>query len=224
MESMAAGIAGKDFKGYQMISGLVDTGGSSLQLTESKSGDNSFPWYALKVRASHEARVAAHLSGKGYELFLPFYKCRRRWSDRVKEVEAPLFPGYLFCRFNAQKRLPILTTPGVIQVVGCNRSPIPVDDSEIDAIQRFIASGIPNQPWPFLQVGDRVRIESGPLRGLEGILIEFKGKHRLVVSVNLLQQSVAAVLDSALVSSMRPFRVPTHDSTYSRSRPHHVVA
>jgi len=141
-------------------------------------------------------------------LFLPLYKCRKRWSDRVKEVEAPLFPGYLFCRLNPQDRLPILKTPGVIQVVGINRTPTAVDEHEIQAIQAMVASGIPNQPWPFLATGDRVRIESGPLSGLEGILIEFKGNHRLVLSVTLLQRSVAVEIDSAFVSSMRSPSVP----------------
>jgi transcription antitermination factor NusG len=184
-----------------------------------------FPWFALQVRSRYEARVAEYLTGKGYETFLPFYKCTKRWSDRIKDKEAPLFPGYLFCRFDLQNRLPILTTPGVIRVVGCNRTPVPVDDGEIHAVQRFIASGIPSQPWPFLQLGDRVRIESGPLCGLEGILTEFKGNHRLVVSVTLLQRSVAVMLDSALVSSLRPFQVPTHDSAaYMRPRPIQVVA
>ena len=162
-----------------------------------------FPWYALQVRARFEQGVAEHLDGKGYEWFLPLYKCRKRWSDRIKEVEAPLFPGYLFCRVNPQDRLPILKTPGVIQIVGCNRTPIAVDEGEVQAIQRMVASGIPNQPWPFLAAGDRVRIESGPLSGLEGILIEFKGNHRLVLSVTLLQRSVAVEIDSAFVSSLR---------------------
>ena len=166
------------------------------------------PWFALQVRARYESGVADHLDGKGYELFLPLYKCRKRWSDRVKEVDAPLFPGYLFCRLNPQDRLPILKTPGVIQVVGINRTPTAVDEHEIQAIQAMVASGIPNQPWPFLATGDRVRIESGPLSGLEGILIEFKGNHRLVLSVTLLQRSVAVEIDSAFVSSMRSPSVP----------------
>src|SRR5271155_2926838 len=147
-----------------------------------------FPWFALQVRTRQEAGVAEQLNGQGYERFLPLYKLRKRWSDRIKQVEAPLFPGYLFCRFDPQKRLPILKTPGVIQIVGYNRAPTPIEEAEIDAIQTLVASGLPNQPWPFLETGDRVRIESGPLRGLEGILVEFKGNHRLVVSDTLLQR------------------------------------
>jgi transcription antitermination factor NusG len=202
----------------------LEVGGAPVRLAEVTSDGSDLSWFALQVRSRHEATVAEQLSGKGYELFFPSYRCRKHWSDRIKDVEAPLFPGYLFCRFNPQTRLPILKTPGVIQIVGFNRRPVPVDDGEILAIQRFIAAGIPSQPWPFLQLGDRVRIESGPLRGLEGILIEFKGNHRLVVSVTLLQRSVAAVLDSALVSSLRRLRVPVHDSMDSGPRPIPVVA
>jgi transcription antitermination factor NusG len=157
------------------------------------------PWFALHVRTRHEAGVAAHLEGMGYEDFLPLYKTRTRWSDRTKEIEAPLFPGYLFCRFDPQNRLPILKTPGVIQVVGYSRQPIPVEETEIEAIQALVASGIPSQPWPYLEVGEKVRIESGPLRGREGVLVEFKGTHRLILSVALLQRSVAVEIESALV-------------------------
>lgn len=177
-----------------------------------------WPWFALQVRARYEHGVADHLDGKGYELFLPLYKCRKRWSDRVKEVEAPLFPGYLFCRLNPQDRLPILKTPGVIQIVGCNRTPTAVDEQEIQAIQRMLVSGIPNQPWPFLATGDRVRIESGPLSGLEGILVEFKGNHRLVLSVTLLQRSVAVEIDSAFVTSLRSSSVPRVERAASQVR------
>jgi len=185
---------------------LTPSSESSLGTTRSQQAEGNavkLPWFALQVRARYELGIADHLDGKGYELFLPLYKCRKRWSDRVKEVEAPLFPGYLFCRLNPQDRLPILKTPGVIQVVGMNRTPTAVDEHEIQAIQAMVASGIPNQPWPFLATGDRVRIESGPLTGLEGILVEFKGNHRLVLSVTLLQRSVAVEIDSAFVTSMR---------------------
>lgn len=163
-----------------------------------------FSWFALQVRTRHEPGVAGFLESKGYEIFLPLYTCRKRWSDRVKNVESPLFPGYLFSRFDSQDRLSILTTPGVIQVVGYNRVPIPVEESEIQAIQALTKSGLPNQPWPFLSVGDRVRIEAGPLRGCEGLLVEFKGNHRLVLSITLLHRSVAVEIDSAFVHSLRP--------------------
>ena len=162
-----------------------------------------YPWFALQVRMRYEAGVADHLKGKGYEWFLPLYKARRRWSDRIREVDAPLFPGYLFCRFNPHNRLPILKTPGVTQIVGYNHVPIPVDEQEIEAIRKLVASGVPNVPCAYLEVGSKVRIEAGALRGLEGILTELKGKRRLVLSVTLLQRSVAVEIDSDAVSVVR---------------------
>lgn len=166
-----------------------------------------FPWFALQIRSRYEKIAATLLHGKGYELFLPVYKSRRRWSDRIKELELPLFPGYLFCRFNPLDRLPILVTPGVIQVVGIGKSPVPVNDAEIAAIQTAVQSGLPRQPWPFLQVGQRVKIKSGPLQGLEGILLDFKGRHRLLLSVTLLQRSVAVEVDGAWVDPL-PVSLP----------------
>src|SRR5713226_1928435 len=148
------------------------------------------PWFALQVKSRYENSVATHLAGKGYEWFLPLQKSRRRWSDRIKEIEQPLFPGYVFCRFDPLARLPILITPGVIRIVGIGKTPIPIEDSEILSIQTIVKSGLPSQPWPFLQIGERVRIDSGPLEGLEGILLQSKANHRLVVSVTLLQRSV----------------------------------
>src|SRR5246500_3538829 len=161
------------------------------------SGVVRYPWFAIQVRMRHEISVADHLQGKGYEWFLPLYKARRRWSDRVKQVHSPLFPGYLFCRFNPQDRLPILKTPGVTQIVGYNRVPVPVDEAEIAAIRALVVSELPNQPCPFLDIGHKVRIESGPLRGVEGLLSEFKGNTKLVLSITLLQRSVAVEIDSA---------------------------
>lgn len=184
---------------------------------EVQPGMVQFPWFALQVRTRHEMGVADHLRGKGYEWFLPLYKCRKRWSDRVKIVDAPLFPGYLFCRFNPQDRLPILKTPGVIQIVGYSGLPVPVDEFEINAIQTLVASGVPKQPWPFLAVGDRVRIESGALRDLEGILVKFKGDHRLVLSVTLLQRSVAVEIDSEFVTSLRSSPALRSEQTYAQS-------
>lgn len=160
-----------------------------------------FPWFALQVRGQREEAAANHLEGKGYELFLPMYRSRRAWSDRVKEVELPLFPGYLFCRFDLLDRLPILQTPGVISIVGHGRMAIAVDEGEIRAIQTLIASGLPNRSWPFMKTGDRVQIQSGPLRGLEGILAGFK-KNYVVLSITLLQRSVAVEIDSCCVTAV----------------------
>src|SRR5579863_1769168 len=169
---------------------------------------HEFPWFALQVRTRHETGVAGFLEAKGYEQLVPLYKSRKRWSDRIKVTDAPLFPGYLFCRFDPQYRLPILKTPGVIQIVGYNRVPTPIDETEIKAIQTLVASGLPAQPWPFLAIGDRVRIESGALRGLDGIVVKLKENHRLVVSISLLRRSVAVEIDSALVEPSSTSSVP----------------
>ena len=159
-------------------------------------------WFALNTKARYEDLVAKQVRGKGYEVFLPVYNTRRRWSDRVKELEVPLFPGYLFCRFDPLNRLPILTTPGVIQIVGFGKTPIPVDESEILALQAAVRTSTAREPWPFLQVGDKVRVECGPLSGVEGILLNIKGGRRLVLSVTLLQRSVALEIDASWVVSI----------------------
>jgi transcription antitermination factor NusG len=172
------------------------------EIVRTSAAGAGFPWFALQVRSRQEAGVAAQLTGQGFERFLPFYKLRKRWSDRVKEFDAPLFPGYLFCRFDPHNRLPILKTPGVIQIVSFNNIPAAVDESEILSIQRLVSSGIQHQPCPFLNLGDRVRIDSGPLLGLEGILTDVKGSRRLVLSVSLLQRSVAVEIDSAFVTAL----------------------
>jgi transcriptional antiterminator NusG len=163
------------------------------------SSSSARRWFALHVRTRFESSVAVHLQGKGYEFFLPMYVSKRRWSDRMQEIEQPLFPGYVFCRFDPQARLPILVTPGVIGVVGMGKTPIAIADEEIAGIQTVVNSGLPSQPWPFLQVGEQVRIESGPLQGLTGILEEIKGRHRLILAVTLLQRSVAVEIDVACV-------------------------
>ncbi|PYT79029.1 MAG: NusG-like protein [Acidobacteria bacterium] len=160
----------------------------------------TYPWFAVQTRARYENFAAKQLAGRGYEVFLPFYHCKRRWSDRMQEFEVPLFPGYLFCRFNLLDRLPILTTPGVIQVVGIGKTPVPVDEQEVIALQTAVKTGLPRQPWMFLKVGQRVRVEVGPLSGLEGVLLTFKGRYRLVLSVTLLQRSVALEVESDWVT------------------------
>ena len=153
-------------------------------------------WYALHVRPRFEKHVQTHLEDKGYEVFYPTYSSTRQWSDRVKSLSFPLFPGYVFCRFNVHARLPILITPGVNQVVGSGKTPITVDEAELAAIRRVMQSGVAAQPWPYLKVGETVQIENGPLEGLTGIVTRIKSSERLVVSVSLLMRSVAVELDS----------------------------
>jgi transcription antitermination factor NusG len=163
-------------------------------------------WFALQVRTRWESSTALVLSGKGYQTLLPTFKARKRWNGRLREVDAPLFPGYVFCQFNAQNRLPILVTPGVLAVVGRGRIPLPVDDVEIAAIQTVVSSGFRAEPWPYLEVGQKIRIESEALSGLEGILINFKGNHRIVVSVTLLRRSVALEIDRSCVKPLGSIR------------------
>lgn len=131
------------------------------------------------------------------------YKSTRRWSDRVKEVDQPLFPGYLFCRFDLHNRGPVLMTPGIQQIVGIGRTPMPVEESEMESIRQALASGLPSQPWPYLELGQRVRVNHGSLRDLEGILINFKGSNRVVLSVSLLQRSVAMEIDLSWVIPLK---------------------
>ena len=173
-------------------------------------GTREFPWFALQVWSRRESLTATYLQGQGYECFLPLSKSIRRWSDRMKEVEQPLFPGYLFCRFDLHNRGPILMTPGVWQIVGMGRTPMPVEESEVEAIRQALASGLPSQLWPYLRIGQRVRVNHGCLNNLEGILINFKGSNRVVLSVTLLQRSVAMEIDLAWVTPVNDAkRVPS---------------
>jgi transcription antitermination factor NusG len=127
---------------------------------------------------------------------MPTHRVRRRWSDRVKDLDVPLFPGYVFCRFNPENRLSILTQPGVTGVVSFGNGPYPLEENEIKTIQTLVASGLAVQPWPYLRIGKRVRIGSGALSGVEGLLLKVKNECRLVVSVDLLQRSMAVEVDS----------------------------
>jgi transcription antitermination factor NusG len=188
------------------------------------SGSISKPsWYALQVRSRKEGYVASQIGGQGYECLLPTYKSVRKWSDRVKEVEQPLFPGYLFCRFDFQNRRPVITTPGVLQIVGYGRTAISVSDEEIQSLQLAVSSGMPKQPWPYLEVGQRVRVNYGTLSGLEGILINVKGNHRVILSVTLLQRSVAMEVETSWLSVVKE---ETRESMAQRilRRPIHVPA
>jgi transcription antitermination factor NusG len=172
---------------------------------------NSSSWFALQIRSRWESTTAGLLRGKGLETLLPTYTTKRKWSDRVKLVEAPLFPGYVFCRFDVHNRLPVLITPGVISVVGRGKTPIAVDDAEIFSIQAALGSGIQMEPWPYVEIGERVRIKDDVLDGMEGILTSFKGSDRVVISVSLLRRSVALEIDRSRISPLESPRMAPDD-------------
>jgi transcription antitermination factor NusG len=157
-------------------------------------------WYALTVKPNHERAAAQALECKGLEAFLPLYRARRRWSDRIKELDLPLFAGYVFCRILGGERARVLATPGVTSVVGFGNQPAAVPDNEIQAVRTMVSSGLPLRPWPFLRVGEWVRIDAGPLEGVEGVLTQVKDAWRVVVNVELLQRSVAAEVDRDVIS------------------------
>lgn len=154
------------------------------------------PWFAVKVRARSEKLIAGFLENKGYNTFVPSYKTRKAWSDRVVNVELPLFPGYLFCQVEPNSYwVPILQTPGAKSFVSFGGVLAEVDRNEIEALKLAMRSGQPMQPWPYLRAGQRVVVERGAFEGLEGILLRTKNKDRLILSVTLLQRSVAVEIE-----------------------------
>ena len=141
----------------------------------------------MYVKPRHEKNVSSILRGKGFEEFVPLY--RRRTPSRVTEL--PLFPGYVFCRFDFDRRLPVLTVPGVFSIVGFGGEAVPVRNEEIAALQRVIRADLPREPWPELPVGEKVLVTAGPLEGLEGVVVSYKNSSRLLITVDLLQRSVS---------------------------------
>lgn len=159
-------------------------------------------WYALSVKSQREPFVTEALQSRGFESFLPTYTSRRVWSDRTKSVQIPLFSGYVFTRLDVTRRLPVLQIPGVMSFVGVGREPMALAEQEIHSLQALTQSGELAMPWPYLQVGQRLRIDRGPLRDVEGLLLEVKNRCRLVVSVTLLQRSVSVELDREWITPL----------------------
>jgi transcriptional antiterminator NusG len=147
-------------------------------------------WYAVRVKSNRDRVTADSLKGKGLQVFLPEYRCQSKDSKK-RAPSLPLFAGYLFCRFDARNRLPILMVPGVVHIVGFGKDPEPVDAEEMDRLFALAECRLDLKPHPYPPVGEHVRLQSGPLRGIDGIILAHEGEHRLVVSVTLLQRSVA---------------------------------
>ena len=163
--------------------------------------EGSAQWFALAVKPRFDKAVAQALEMKGFDTLLPLYKKHHQYGTRATSSELPVFPGYVCCRFDVRTRLPILTTPGVIQVIGAGKMPIPLSDVEIHSLQTAMKSRFPLEPFPFVDEGRRVRINNGTLAGVEGTLIGSKQSLRLILSISLLQRSVVLEIDRDQVSA-----------------------
>ncbi|MEQ1885618.1 MAG: transcription termination/antitermination NusG family protein [Bryobacteraceae bacterium] len=157
------------------------------------------PWFVIKVHTRSEGLVVNHLRGKAYETFLPTFQEARQYSDRIKKIESPLFPGYVFCRLEPNNRLPVLKTNGVEYILGANNVPEAVPVNEIHALQQLMVAGVAARPHPYLRRGQRVKIGCGAFAGVEGLIVQERGIDRFVLSVTMLQRSVAVEMDRTWV-------------------------
>jgi transcription antitermination factor NusG len=171
-------------------------------------------WHAVYTRHQHEKLVAASLAGNGFEVFLPTYDTIRQWSDRKKRLSLPLFPCYVFVRSHFERQFQIITTPGVHSMIMFAGRPAVISETEVDAIRRAVDSKLGVEPHPFLRCGDWVRVTSGPLTDVEGILIRRKSSYRLILSAELLGKSIAVEMDAFSVRPI-PRRTPALHSLAS---------
>jgi transcription antitermination factor NusG len=154
-------------------------------------------WWALYTRHQHEKVVAEVLLAKGFEVFLPLYESIRRWKDRSKMLSLPLFPCYVFVRGGLDRRLQVVTTPGVHMILFSGEHVAVIPEADIQAIRKTVEGPFRVEPYPYLKCGDRVRVTRGSLEGVEGLLVRRKNLFRLVLSVDMLAQSVAVEIDAA---------------------------
>ena len=168
------------------------------------STDAASAWWALYTRHQHEKTVADMLTMKGFEIFLPLYDSVRRWKDRKKVLSLPLFPGYVFLRGGLQRRLQVISTPGVFSILTNGEGFAVIPEEEIEGIRRTVGGKLRVEPHPFLKCGDRVRVIRGTLQGVEGILVRRKNICRLVLSVDMLAQSVGVEIDASDVEPVAP--------------------
>ncbi len=180
------------------ISAAVTQPGTALPAFPQPAADYLEPrWYAAYTSANHEKHVANQLQRRSVESFLPLYECVHRWKDRRVRLQQPLFPGYVFVRLSLRDRLQVLQVPGVASLVRFNGHPAPVPDEDIEAIRTCLTGPNSIQPHRYLQRGQRVRVLSGPLAGLTGIVDRQKKTTRFVISFDLLMRSVSVELDSS---------------------------
>jgi transcription antitermination factor NusG len=163
---------------------------------------NSHRWYAVYTYPRHEKAVQERLESKSVEAFFPTFVSESRWKDRRVRIQTPFFPGYVFTRINLSERSKVLAAPGVIRMLSFNGTPAPIDDSEIEAVRLCLERGATLEPCPSFQVGDRVRVRSGVLEGLEGLVSRCKSERRLIVPISLINQSVAVEIDVQLLEPL----------------------
>jgi transcription antitermination factor NusG len=173
-------------------------------------------WFAVQVAPKHEKKVTIILGHKSCVHFLPVYRSKRKWSDRVKNVELPLFPGYVFCQITRLLARHVLATPGVYRIVGFGGKPYPLSDEEMERLQRVTSSGRDLQPGGAFVIGERVRVVEGALAGVCGTLSHINNQQRLVIRVDLIQQSASVEVDISTVIPIR--QCCTTTSTESRTR------
>lgn len=175
---------------------------STNQTEESLSRFDMNEWHAVYTRHQHEKSVAEQFSARGIEVFLPLYEVVRQWNDRQKRLSLPLFPCYVFFRGGLERRVAIVSTPGVHSIVRFAETDAMIDANEIEAIRRVVDSRLQVGPHPFLSCGDRVRIKAGPLAGIEGILVRKKTSFRLVLSAEILGKSIAVEVDGMSIERL----------------------
>jgi transcription antitermination factor NusG len=168
--------------------------------SEAMSHMSDLNWFAATVKWHHEKAVAEHLRAQSLQEYLPIVKTSHSWSDRTKTLDLPLFPSYVFCRVSIEDCFRVLRTPSVYSLVGYGGVPACIPNSEIEAVERMLRSGCPVGPWPLMQAGQRVRIERGALSGMEGFLVREKSVVRVVISIELLQRSVAVEIDREMLA------------------------
>jgi transcription antitermination factor NusG len=175
-------------------------------LSNSEKPNEDALWWAVYTRHQHEKAVAQGLSTKGFEVFLPLYESVRRWKDRNKTLSLPLFPGYVFVRGGLDRRLQVVTTPGVHTILYVGESVAVIPTQQMDAIRLAIGSPARVEPYPFLRCGEKVRVTRGSLEGLTGILLRKKSLYRLVLTVEMLAQSVSVEIDASDVEPAKETR------------------
>src|SRR5215475_11783238 len=169
-------------------------------------------WIALHTRYQHEARVTRALDSKGFETFLPMYQVTKRWSDRTKSLCLPLFPGYVFVSEIGARVLDILNTQGVATIVSTAGIPSAIPEEEIEAIRKAVSDVTKVEPFPYMEIGDPVRVHSGPLAGTRGLLVRKKDSCRLVVCVEILGRAAAVEIDAVDLEPVQPVHIPIYVS------------